>query len=92
MWAALTARDYQKSFTSEHYPSNYTNSQSCKWIISAAAAGYSVNLNIYDLELAAGDVLTASALICCALQQLQQQGLTSMTLHAAPTIHTCTDL
>ena len=91
MWAALTARDYDKWFTSEHYPSDYTNNQTCQWSISAAA-GYSVNLNIYDLELAAGDVLTASALICCALQQLQQQGLTSMTLHAAPTIHTCTDL
>ena len=56
----LTARDYEQLFTSENFPSDYPNNQTCQWSISAAA-GYSVNLIVTDLRLAAGDTVTVRA-------------------------------
>ena len=62
----LTARDDDQSFTSEHYPSDYSNNQTCQWSISAAA-GYSVNLIITNYTLAEGDTVTVSVRNLCLL-------------------------
>ena len=47
---ALTAEAAPKQFATTNYPENYENSQTCTWVISAAA-GKGIRLDVQDLEL-----------------------------------------